>query len=68
METLQQKTVRVTTNINWFIFGAVALSVGLFLITGAFGWAVTGFVASYLFGIGTVTVLGAKTIVEKENT
>lgn len=63
METTAQKTLRVITNINWFIFGAVFLSVGMFVITGAAGWAWAGFVAAFVFGLGSAAVFGAKTIV-----
>jgi pheromone shutdown protein TraB len=66
METKAQKALRVVTNINWFIFGAVFGSVGMFLITGGTGWAVVGFVSAFLFGMGTAAVSGAKSIVSRE--
>lgn len=66
METKAQKALRTMTNINWFIFGAVFGSVGMFLITGGMGWAVVGFVSAFLFGLGSAGVFGAKTIVSRE--
>lgn len=66
METAAQKALRTMTNINWFIFGAVFGSVGMFLITGGTGWAVVGFVSAFLFGMGTAGVVGARTIVSRE--
>lgn len=67
METAGQKALRVATNVNWFIFGAVFLSVGMFLITASVTWAWVGFVASFVFGMGVAAVLGAKTIVSRED-
>lgn len=66
METQAQKMLRIVTNINWFIFGAVFLSVGLFVVSGVAGWAWVGFVTSYVFGLGSAAVFGAKTIVSRE--
>lgn len=66
METQAQKLRGTMININWFIFGAVFLSVGMFIISGAVGWAVAGFVFAFLFGMGTAGVIGASTIVNRE--
>lgn len=66
METAGQKALRLATNVNWFIFGAVFLSVGMFVITATGVWAWAGFVASFVFGMGVAAVLGAKAIVSRE--
>ena len=67
METAGQRALRTAINVNWFIFGAVFLSVGMFVITGAAGWAWAGFVAAFLFGMGTAAVYGGKAMVSREN-
>jgi hypothetical protein len=66
METTAQKSLRIVTNINWFIFGAVFLTGGLYVIYGAAIWAWLGFGLWYLFGLGSAAVWGAKAIVERE--
>lgn len=68
METQSQKNARIMTNINWFVFGAVFLSIGMFVITGLAGWAWVAFVSLFLFGLSTGAVLGAKSIVAREIT
>ena len=65
--TQAQKLLRTMVNVNWFIFGFVFLSVGMFVLSGVAGWAWAGFVASFVFGMGCAGVLGAKTIVERES-
>lgn len=66
METAAQKNLRLATSVNWYIFGTVLLCVGMFVITGAVGWAWAGFVVSFVFGMGTSAVLGARAIVSRE--
>lgn len=66
METQTQKTLRVITNITWFFFGALFLSVGLFVIYGSAGWAWVGFIAAFLMGFGVAAVCGGKLMVRDE--
>ena len=67
METKAQKAARVMTNINWFIFGAVFLTVGMFVISASGAWAWAGFVASFVYGLGCAGVYGARSIVNTES-
>jgi len=66
METPVQKAVRVTTNINWFVFGVVFLTVGLFVIYGTAVWAWLGFAAIYVFGLSCAAFWGANAMLKRE--
>lgn len=67
METAGQRALRLATNVNWYIFGAVLLCVGMFVITALGVWAWIGFVASFAYGMGCAAVLGARAIVSRED-
>lgn len=68
METPAQKAAQTVVNINWFVFGVVFLSVGMFIIYGTAVWAWLGFASIYVFGLSCAAVWGAKAIVKREST
>lgn len=59
-KTEAQASTRLASNLNWYVFGALALVVGLFFITGHVAWMVASVLFAFGFGLTTALVLGGK--------
>ena len=58
LEVLHTKAV----NLNWYAFGAVALTVGAFLITDAFIWFLLSVPALWFFGLVSSIVIAGRSL------
>lgn len=45
-------------NFNWYVFGAVLLTVGMFLITSHLAWFIISVPVIWLFGMSSAAVIG----------